>query len=128
MNSKPFITLLWSITLTIAGVFVLVGISLIPHFHEIGVGATIMVFIFMFYGTVAAGGFLAFKLYRWYVYRNVISIGEVVAYKNGDDFAHLSAEHERAKVALPAITVKEVKEEPHSEEGTVVELHNQGLG
>jgi hypothetical protein len=128
-NNKPFFTLLWVITLTIAGVFVLVGISLVPHFYQIGLAATIMLYIFMGYGTIAGGGFLAYKLYQWWNYRNLITHGDVVAYRVGSkEFEHLSAKHEQAKV-IPQVTVSEQEHEPlPSEAWVVIDMHRQGIG
>ncbi len=125
-NNKPYFTLLWVITLTIAGVFVLVGISLIPHFADIGLAATIMLYIFMGYATIAGGGFLAYKLYQWWNYRNLIVHGEIVAYKVGSkEFEHLSAQHVAAGVPrmLPAPADEEP---PVADDATVIELYKHG--
>src|SRR5258707_514778 len=128
-NNKPFFTLLWVITLTIAGVFVLVGISLVPHFADIGLAATIMLYIFMGYATIAGGGFLAYKLWQWWNYRNLITHGDVVTYRVGPkEFEHLNAKHEQAKVPpLPQVTFKELPSGDPSW-AAVLDLRHDGKG
>jgi hypothetical protein len=96
----------WSVVVIIAsGLMVMIYVSLIPHFIQIGIVASIVLYAWMGFGTVAGWAFISLKIYRAFVYRNVISVGEVVAYRNGNGgFDHLSAAHEQAKVPrlLPA--------------------------
>jgi hypothetical protein len=126
VNNKPFFVLMWTLTLVIAGVLIFIGISLIPFFHQIGLAATVVVFIFLGYGTVGGGGFLAFKLYQWWLYRRVIISGDVVSFRDDDgEWEHLSAEHERAK-APRMITAAAEPEKLETPESDIVQMYNDG--
>jgi hypothetical protein len=106
MNNKPYFTLLWTLTLVVSGVMVLIGISLVPHFRDIGNVASIVVYIYLGCAAAIGPAFTLYKLYRWYIERNVITRGEVVATidSQGKMIDHLSAAHEQAKIPrlLPA--------------------------
>lgn len=124
--NKPYFVFLWTVTIVVSGTMLFIGISLIPHFGEIGYVATIVVFIFLGYGTIGVGGYLFLKLYQMWVYRNVITSGDVVAYKVGNDFKHLSAEHERAKVPLMLPGPKE-EVEPETPEADILLMYKKGM-
>lgn len=59
----------------------------------------------------------------------IITVGEVLAFRNGAEWDHLSAQHEAAKV-IPQISV--AKQEPQeplpSEAWVVIDMHRQGIG
>lgn len=56
----------------------------------------------------------------------VVVSGEVVAYRDGDQWNHLSAEHERAKV-IPQVLPKEEQDPLPSEAYTIIDMHKQGV-
>ncbi len=117
----------WSaVVIILIGLMVMLYTSLLPHFVQIGNVATWVLYAWMGFGTAAGWVLISLKIYRTWVYRNVVAVGEVVAYRNGDgQFEHLSARHEQAKVPrlLPA-----PKDEPplEGDEQTVLEMYNDG--
>lgn len=125
----------FAIVLVICAIFAsalaaLLYVSLIPHFGQIGNVAFLVLIIFLGCGTAIVLAFTWFLIRYLNNKSRMLIHGDVVVYRNRDgSFMHLSAEHVRAGVPLPAppqVTVKELPP-PKADEATVIELYNQGL-
>jgi hypothetical protein len=126
MNNKQYLTLMWVVTLTISGILIFIGISLAPHFRDIGNVATAVVYIYLGCAAMIGPSFTLFKMYRWYIERNVITRGDVIATVDtrGKIVDHLSAAHEQAK--QPYMLPAPVEEKPEAPDETIIELYNDG--
>lgn len=128
---KLFI-LAWSaVVIVVIALMVLLYVSLIPHFGEIG-DAMIWVIriglacgtLLMLVGTWSLIGSLLAKRRRDQSHERVIVAGEVVAYLAPDGtFVHLSAQHEAAKIPMHTT----VAAEPMTSDETIIELFEGGM-
>jgi hypothetical protein len=123
MNNKQYFTMMWVLTLVVSAIMIYVGISLIPHFIQIGNAATIVVYVYLGCAAAIGPAFTLSKLYRWYHERHVITRGEVVATidDTGKLVAHLSAGHEQAKQPR-MIAAPDEKLEP--DEQDIIDIYN----
>ncbi|SRR6266487_3463488 len=128
MNNKQYLTVMWVLTLTISGILVFIGISLAPHFKDIGNVASVVVYVYLGCAAMIGPSFTLFKMYRWYIERNVITRGDVIATVDtrGKIVDHLSAAHEQAK--QPHLLPAPVEEMPSLEgtEENVIAMYNDG--
>jgi phage terminase large subunit-like protein len=108
------------------GFCALIFVSLVPHFAVIGLVATGVVIVLLCCVAALAVSFTWSQMGVWHHRRHTIVAGEVVAYVEPDgEIVHLSAEHEQAKVPLPAArALPEPK--PAADTDTVLELYDQG--
>jgi len=133
-QEKLFVVFWTAVTIIAIGIMVILYVSLIPHFHEIGNAATALLFLAL----ICAGAVLVAFTYSFigialarrkheHLMSQVITSGEVVAAIVEGNVIHLSAMHEAAKVpsALPA--PKEEKPDNTPDEKTILELYDKGL-
>src|SRR5260370_27724592 len=134
---KAFI-LLWTATaIVVIALMVLLYVSLIPHFGEIGDAMIWVVRIGLACGTILMLTFtyswvgrLLSKRKRDELHQRLIVHGDVAAYIMPDGkFEHLSARHEEAK-AIPQVALsKQQDQEPlPSEAWVILDMHWQGIG
>lgn len=124
--------LLWTATvIVIIALMVLLYVSLIPHFNEIGdamiwvirIGLVCLT-VLMLVGTYCLLRIMLSKQRRVWVSRNVIAVGEVVAYLAPDGtWTHLSHIHETGKIAQHTT----VTAEPTTPDETIVSLFEDGM-
>lgn len=128
---RLFIVLWTAVVIVVIGLMVLLYVSLIPHFGEIG-DAMIWVIriglacgvILMLVGTWSLIGSLLAKRARDRHSQRVIAVGDVVAYLAPDGtFVHLSAQHEAAKIPMHTT----VAAEPMTSDETIIELFEGGM-
>jgi hypothetical protein len=89
-----------------AALGVLLYVSLIPFFHEIGIAATILIMVglgcaatFLIVGTYSQVGVMLSKRHHAKLHSRVVSVGDVVAVLDYQgNWTHLSAQHEAAKI------------------------------
>jgi hypothetical protein len=130
---RLFVIAWTSVVVVAIGLMVLLYVSLIPHFGEIGDAMIWVIRIGLACGTTLmlvatwslAGSLLA-KRRRDKSHERVIVAGEVVAYLAPDGtFVHLSAQHEAAKV--PPVKVPELPS-PDPRWDAVLDLRRDGKG
>lgn len=117
------------------GFCVLIISSLIPFFGIIGQMAVVVVGVMLFCLAVLILFFTWSRIGVWSNRRRMLISGDVVVFLRSDGkIEHLSAEHERAKVQLPAVTVKEIagpkeqkEQQPTADNETVLELFDRGI-
>ena len=120
----------WSAVVIIVIAFcVLIYVSLLPHFHDIGNVATLATYVLIACGVALAVGFTWFKLISMHHRSQVITHGEVMVHLKPDGTAEVwSAIHEAAKVPpLPQVTVKELPS-PDPRWDAVLDLRHEGKG
>src|SRR6266496_4381945 len=130
---KLFLTSMAVVVVLATGFCIIVITSIIPYFPIIGKMAVVVVGVMLFCLAVLILFFTWSRIALWINRRRLLVAGDVVVYHNADGtFAHLSAIHERAKVQLPNVTVKEIaaskaqKEQQTSDDDTVLELYDIG--
>jgi hypothetical protein len=87
-----------------AAIGLLLYVSLLPHFGQIGTIAFIVLCIFLGYGVIWGGAKTWFSIQSMRHYSRFVKHGEVVSYLGKNKPTVVSAEHEQAKVPrlLPA--------------------------
>lgn len=102
----------------------LLSILVVLSFIGIFAGATIVGVCFI----VAHVSSTIQQVHTNKILAQVVVAGEVVAYRNGDEWDHLSAAHEQAKV-MPQLPMKAESQEPlPSEAWVIIDMHRQGIG
>lgn len=133
-QEKLFVMFWTAITITAIGVMVILYVSLIPHFHEIGNAATALLFLTLICAgavlialTYSFIGIVLAKRQREHLMSQVIISGDVVAAIVDGNVIHLSATHEAAKVPPTLPMPKEEKLDNTPDERTILELYDKGL-
>ena len=128
-----FICLVFVATLG-AALGVLLYVSLIPFFQEIGLAATILIVICLACAAYMVVVFTITKTGIWWSsmkraarQERLLTSGEVVVYLHpSGEFSHLSAQHEMAKIAPPAQIV-DSDEDTGSPDEVILELWRRGV-
>ncbi|SRR6266496_528813 len=133
---KLFLTSMAVVVVLATGFCVIVISSIIPYFPIIGKMAVVVVGVLLFCIAVLLLFFTWSRIGVWGNRRRMLISGDVVVYlRSNGEVVHLSAEHERAKVQLPNVTVKEIaapkeqkeqKGQQASDDDTVLELYDIG--
>jgi hypothetical protein len=124
---RLFLITLAVVVILATGFCVLIIVSLIPFFHVIGFAATAVVFVLLACIATLMVSFTLSRIGIWRHRARTIVAGEIVAYIQDGQIIHLSAEHEKAKVPLPA-PVKELpppSKKPEVDDETVLDLYNK---
>ncbi len=128
-TQKLFIIAVLIVIIIVGTIMGLIAVSLIPHFGEIGNVSTWALFIVLGCGVSLAVAFTWYRIKFMRIRSQILTHGDVMVFRNQDgSFEHLSAEHVRAGVPLPPVTVKELPEHAaSSSEDTVLELYSKGV-
>jgi hypothetical protein len=120
----------WSaVVIVVIALMVLLYVSLIPHFDTIGDFASVALIVVLGCGVSLAVGFTFYTLKKMRIQSQVLTHGEVMVFRKRDGtFEHLSAEHVRAGVPLPPVTVKELPSPSRDEtiEDLILQMYDKG--
>lgn len=122
--------LAWSaVVIVVVAIMGIVTVSLIPHFQQIGLVATIALFITLGCGVSLLVAFTWYKIKSMRLHSQFVMHGEIMVLIRADGQADvLSAVHEAAKVpAQPQVTVKELPS-PDPRWDAVMDLRATGMG
>ena len=128
---QTFLVVVMVLTMALA---VLLGIAIWPYLHYLGIAATFFgVVLFACLSLLALAstwhlvGILRARKQRERLHARVIIAGDIVIMPDGNGgYAHLSAEHEAAKLALPAPIITEIKEDDALKRSKILDLRAKG--
>lgn len=138
-NRLTFIACVFIVSF-VAGVFVLLYVSLLPYFRQIGLGATVSLYVFLACACVIAISFTynfvltrAANRRRAQRHADLVTHEQYAIYIPGGDISrmiHVSALHEQARVvpALPAPDDEDEQEDKEpADDLTVLSLWEKGI-
>jgi hypothetical protein len=124
--NRLFLIAMAAIVIFCSALAILLYVSLIPHFGQIGDVATVVLVVVLACGTSLAVAFTWYKIRSWNNRSHLLVHGDVVVFMHNDgSFNHLSAEHVRAGVPAPAMVVNALSA-PTVPDETIIDCFTHG--